>query len=69
MIKKEILNNQALTSSSVFFDDVNRDIRRYADEEGNLKGEYIKKPKGVEVLENGDVIFRFIAPDRRHNGK
>ena len=65
MIKKEILNNQALTSSSVFFDDVNRDIRRYADEEGNLKGEYIKKPKGVEILENGDVIFRFIAPNAK----
>ncbi len=58
MISKEILNNQALTAHALFWDDPHRDLTR-------SNGTYYDLPKGVEVLENGDVKFAYHAPDAK----
>ncbi len=65
MIRKEILENQALTAHGLFFDDPHRDLIREEDAQGRPNGRYIDLPKGVEVLENGDVKFAFHAPDAK----
>ena len=56
MIRKEILENQALKAHALFWDDPHRDLTR-------ATGTYYDLPKGVEVLENGDVKFAYNAPD------
>ena len=58
MIRKEILENQALKAHALFWDDPHRDLTR-------SNGTYYDLPKGVEVLENGDVNFAFNAPDAK----
>jgi enterochelin esterase-like enzyme len=58
MIRKEILENQALKAHALFWDDPHRDLTR-------SNGTYYDLPKGVEVLENGDVKFAFHAPDAK----
>jgi len=63
MIPKNILNNQALQSHALFFDDPHKELIRETDAMGRANGRFIDIPKGVEVLENGDVNFAFHAPD------
>ena len=58
MIRKEILENQALKAHALFWDDPHRDLTR-------ATGTYYDLPKGVEVLENGDVKFAYNAPDAK----
>ncbi|MBR5045806.1 MAG: hypothetical protein IKX72_04090, partial [Oscillospiraceae bacterium] len=58
MIRKEILENQALKAHALFWDDPHRDLTR-------SNGTYYDLPKGVEVLENGDVNFAYNAPDAK----
>ena len=58
MIRKEILENQALKAHALFWDDPHRDLTR-------SNGTYYDLPKGVEVLENGDVKFAYNAPDAK----
>ena len=58
MIRKEILENQALKAHALFWDDPHRDLTR-------ATGTYYDLPKGVEVLENGDVKFAYHAPDAK----
>ncbi len=58
MIRKEILENQALKAHALFWDDPHRDLTRE-------NGTYYDLPKGVEVLENGDVNFAYHAPDAK----
>ncbi|MBQ8994770.1 MAG: hypothetical protein IJ091_03035 [Oscillospiraceae bacterium] len=65
MIPKEMLKNQALTAHALFFDDPHRDLVREMDEKGRPNGRYIELPKGVEVMENGDVKFAYHAPDAK----
>ena len=65
MIRKEILNNQALTAHGLFFDDPHRNLVRETDAQGRPNGRFVDVPKGVEVLENGDVNFAFHAPDAK----
>lgn len=65
MIPKEILENQAITAHALFFDDPHRDLMRTIDEKGRPNGTYYELPKGVEVLENGDVKFAYHAPDAK----
>lgn len=65
MIPKKMLENQALTAHALFFDDPHRDLMRTIDEKGRPNGTYYELPKGVEVLENGDVKFAYHAPDAK----
>lgn len=65
MLRKEILENQALSAHGLFFDDPHKDLIRGLDEKGHPIGKYIDLPKGVEVLENGDVRFAYHAPDAK----
>lgn len=58
MIRKEILENQALKAHALFWDDPHRDLTR-------SNGTYYNLEKGVEVLENGDVRFAYLAPDAK----
>lgn len=62
MLKKEMLNNQALSAHALFFDDVHRDLVLAVDAEGRPAGKYAMLPKPIVVHENGDVTFSFFAP-------
>jgi hypothetical protein len=65
-MKNEYLNNQALETEALYFDPSGRDITNMRfDENGFAHGNYPKKPKGVELLENGDVVFRIFAPNAK----
>ncbi|MBR5065278.1 MAG: hypothetical protein IKX09_03425 [Oscillospiraceae bacterium] len=65
MIPKNILENQALTAHALFFDDPNRALIRENDAQGRPNGRFIDRQKGVDVLENGDVLFAYNAPDAK----
>ena len=65
MLRKEILENQALTEHALFFDDPHRELIRENDANGRPNGRFITIPKGVEVKENGDVEFAFHAPNAK----
>lgn len=65
MLRKNILENQALQAHALFFDDVRKDLIRMNDENGRPAGKYIPLPEGVKVLENGDVYFSIKAPDAK----
>lgn len=56
--------NQALTLNPVFFDPINKKARIEV-REGKRFIDYEEAKGAVEVLENGDVIFRFYAPEAR----
>lgn len=64
-IQKEIIDNQTLHSHALFFDPVEKDLVLASDEKGRPMGRYVPKPTGVQVLENGDVIFRYYAPNAK----
>lgn len=64
-MKKEIVENQALHAHALFFDPVDRDLIFDTDPEGRPMGRYSKKYPGVQVLENGDAVFHFYAPDAK----
>ena len=65
MLRKELLNNQALTEHALFFDDPHRELIRENDANGRPNGRFITIPKGVEVKANGDVEFAYHAPDAK----
>lgn len=65
MLKKEMLENQALSAHALFFDDVHRNLILATDAEGRPAGKYAVIPSGVRVHENGDVTFSFFAPDAK----
>lgn len=62
MLKKEMLDNQALSAHALFFDDVHRDLVLAVDAEGRPAGKYAILPDPIVVHENGDVTFSFFAP-------
>lgn len=62
MIKKEIIQNQALNSHALFFHPVNKDLVLATDKNGNPAGKYADKPQGVIVDEEGTAHFTFFAP-------
>lgn len=63
MLKKEMLENQALCAHALFFDDVHRNLVLAVDKEGRPAGKYAVIPDGCKVHENGDVTFSFYAPN------
>ena len=65
MIRDEILNNQALTGSALFFDEVYKTLVFDNDEQGRPMGYFCDVPEGAKVLPNGDVFFSYYAPDAK----
>jgi enterochelin esterase-like enzyme len=65
MLRKEIIENQALSSHALFFDDVNRNLVLASDSEGRPMGKYAVIPKGVQLHENGDVTLSYFAPNAK----
>ena len=65
MIRDEILNNQALKSSALFFDEVYKTLVFDNDAQGRPMGYFCDVPEGVKVLPNGDVYFSYYAPDAK----
>jgi len=65
MLRKEIIDNQALSAHALFFDDVHRGLIFANDKDGNPAGRYVTEPEGCKVHENGDVTFSFHAPDAK----
>ena len=66
MMKNPWYGNQALETEALYYDPSGRDITNMRfDENGFAHGDYPKKPKGVELLENGDVVFRIYAPNAK----
>ena len=65
MIRDEILNNQALTGSALFFDEVYKTLVFDNDAQGRPMGYFVNVPEGAKVLANGDVYFSYYAPDAK----
>ncbi len=65
MIRDEILNNQALTGSALFFDEVYKTLVFDNDAQGRPMGYFCDVPEGAKVLPNGDVFFSYYAPDAK----
>jgi hypothetical protein len=65
MIRNEILENQALTESALFFDDVHKKLIFASDANGRPAGKYKDIPQGAKVMPNGDVYFSYYAPDAK----
>ncbi len=63
MLRKEMLDNQALAAHGLFFDDVHRNLVLAVDSEGRPAGKYVVIPEACKVHENGDVTFSFFAPN------
>jgi hypothetical protein len=61
-ISEQLLTNQAMAETTLFFSPVDRDLIRTQDAQGRPMGVYIKKKPGCQVLPNGDVVFHFWAP-------
>lgn len=56
-------HNQSLSSHTLFFDPVNRKVDWSRVDSGLNMIPYVEEKPGVLVLENGDVVFHFFAPD------
>lgn len=55
------MKNQALTMHPLFFDDINKKVQIIDREEVKLT--YVDEPVAIEVLDNGNVLFRYYAPE------
>ncbi len=71
-MKKEILENQILTSQMLYFDKPLKEVVFTGPRPTPRPGSHEMPPmalrdaiKPVELLENGDVLFRFFAPDAK----
>jgi enterochelin esterase-like enzyme len=64
-ISEQLLTNQAMAESTLFFSPVDRDLIRTQDAQGRPMGVYLKKKPGCQVLPNGDVVFHFWAPEAK----
>ncbi|HEX2945393.1 MAG TPA: alpha/beta hydrolase-fold protein [Clostridia bacterium] len=65
MLKKDMLENQALTAHALLFDDVHGNLLSAEDKDGCPASKYETIPKGCQLHENGDVTFSFFAPDAK----
>ena len=64
-MKKEIIENQALTQHALFFDPLNKSPIFEKEENGEVRIHYVDDKPGVRVLENGDVEFNYYAPNAK----
>ncbi len=65
MLKKEMIDNQALSAHALFFDDVHRNLVLNVDKDGNPAGRYVSIPEGCKIHENSDITFFFYAPNAK----
>lgn len=64
-MKKAILENQILNSAMLCFDPINK-VVQFDPVKGKKPYEaihYVDVPRAIEILDNGDTVFRFRAPD------
>ena len=71
-MKKEILENQVLTSQMLYYDKPLKEVVFTGPRPTPRPGSHEMPPmalrdavKPVEILANGDVLFRFFAPDAK----